>query len=144
MTDEPNVEVTKIVLASPSSDPKLPPYGQPAAWDAPDGVPIWGARFIFPDDMVYNRQGFNSLDEGELKAWLNTGPGEGVNRIVLAGDAARQLAAEGKIRQSSEEVVTLFEDEQGIIRGNPNKSYGYLYVAAWLKPVAPLNEGVNQ
>lgn len=143
MTDD-NVEVTKIVLATPSQDPKLPPYGQPAAWEAPADRCIWGARFIFPDDMVYNRQGFNDQDEGELKAWLNTGPGEGGNRIVLAGEAAVRLAGEGKIRQSSKEVVTLFEDEQGIIRGNPNGSYGYLYVAAWLKPVAPLNEGVNQ
>jgi hypothetical protein len=30
-------------------------------------------------------------------------------------------------------TVTLFEDEDGIIVGNPQGSYGYLYVAAWLK-----------
>jgi hypothetical protein len=29
--------------------------------------------------------------------------------------------------------VTLYEDERGIVRANPQGSHGYLYVAAWLK-----------
>jgi hypothetical protein len=44
-----------------------------------------------------------------------------------------KLDREGKISNRSKEVVTLYEDDRGIIRGNPNGSYGYLYVAAWLK-----------
>jgi hypothetical protein len=103
---------------------------------APEGVQIWGARWIYPDDQVYNRQGFNTVlpDDRSLQDWLNTSDTPLYNsRIANAMGNARALDIDRKHTNHSEEVVTLYEDDRGVIKGNPNKSWGYLYVAAWLK-----------
>jgi hypothetical protein len=45
------------------------------------------------------------------------------------------------LRNEHEELVTLYEDVNGIVVGNPRRSFGYLYVAAWLKDeAAPLTD----
>jgi hypothetical protein len=46
---------------------------------------------------------------------------------------ARELADSYELRPSDARQVTLHEDEQGKILGNPQGSHGYLYVAAWMK-----------
>lgn len=110
---------------------------------APDSAPaVWGARFIFPDDMVHNRVGLIGSDKGKdrLIDWLNSGALQG----------ARDFARKNLFNQGSDEVVTLYEDASGIVVGNPRRSFGYLYVAAWLRtaqdgvfapPAAPLKKG---
>jgi hypothetical protein len=78
----------------------------------PEGTTTaWGARLIYPNDLVHDRQDLVGPDADDLKAWLNGGP----------------------LDPTKDVTVTLFEDEDGIIVGNPQGSYGYLYVAAWLK-----------
>lgn len=42
------------------------------------------------------------------------------------------MADKCQIGQDGGQTVTLFEDNIGRIVGNPQRSYGYLYVAAWL------------
>lgn len=107
----------------------------------PDEVKVaWGARLIFPDDLVVNRQGFlgRDLPEAEqLIAWLNgdgygfTGRGQGAIRRALA--EARRQAAAGELRQDEDREIVLYENEHGVIRANPNGSFGYLYICGYLK-----------
>ena len=94
----------------------------------------WGARLIFPDDLLHDRQSFANMDSPDgqrLKSWLNT---DGALKSAL--DAARKMAKNYQLEPSEHRQVTLFEDATGTIVGNPNSSYGYLYVAAWLKEAA--------
>lgn len=106
------------------------------AWGLDNEVPAdvtacWGARWIFPNDMLSDRQDFVGIDtpDGQkLKAWLNGKKGNGA--------LAKSKAAVVKIGLYRDEsrVVVLYEDETGIIKGNPRSSHGYLYVCAYLKP----------
>ena len=92
----------------------------------PDGVrAAWGARFIFPDDLLHDRTGIFG-DEAERKAliaWLNGG----------ALRAIRDAASNAGLRPNESREVVLYEDDKGKAVANPNASHGYLYVAAWLK-----------
>jgi hypothetical protein len=96
----------------------------------PEGVACaWGARLIWPDDMVYDRQD-NIGDEGDrmmLHLWL----GDGALKSALT--EARRMADSYELRPSEDREVTLSEDETGVVKANPQCSHGYLYVAAWLK-----------
>jgi hypothetical protein len=101
----------------------------------PDGIDTaWGARLIWPDDLLHDRQDLKGPDAELLKAWLNGVPsGQGALRQALA--TARELAnGIGTLRSDEDRTVTLYEDEDGVIVGNPQASHGYLYVAAWMKP----------
>jgi hypothetical protein len=107
----------------------------------PEGVEAaWGARLIFPDDLLWDRQGTIRDDDSsawlELQAWLDGKP-RGKGALKAALDRARALADSGELCSSGTEQVTLYEDADGTIVGNPNGSYGYLYVAAWLHRHVP-------
>ena len=113
-------------------------FGYQAGVPADHTGAVWGARLIFPDDLLYDRQSnayVGSADEAEqrtqlneLHDWLN-GLGSETKPLKLALAATRTSG----LRSSEEREVVLYEDEHGTIVGNPNASYGYLYVAAWLK-----------
>ena len=90
----------------------------------------WGARWIYPNDMVHDRQDFHGIDTAEgqkLMTWLNSGA------ITKARNRAAELDDSFDINRTDEETVTLYEDETGIIQANPKRSHGYLYVAGWVK-----------
>lgn len=103
----------------------------------PDNVTVaWGARLIAPADLLWDRQGCAGREEGgpervALLDWLGKG----------AGDKARDYCRDHRIgcayssvaASDSDEVVTLYEDDQGIVVGSPQSSHGYVYIAAWLK-----------
>jgi hypothetical protein len=91
-----------------------------------DVTTAWGARWIWPNDMVHNRQDLQGPDKDKLIAWLNGGA------IAAARVAAPSLIQIGLSPREDREVV-LYEDERGVIKANPQGSHGYLYVAAWLK-----------
>lgn len=95
----------------------------------PEGVrAVYGARMIWPDDLLPDRQGVDKLDQeaaDELLAWLNDGAGNAMR------SEARRLA-DTELSGSEEREVVLYEDDRGRVVGNPNASYGYFYVAAWL------------
>jgi hypothetical protein len=92
----------------------------------PEGVTTaWGARLIWPNDLVYDRQDLKGPDAERLKSWLNGGA------LRRALDCGGQGAG---LDPTADRQATLYEDESGIVVGNPQGSYGYLYVAAWLKP----------
>lgn len=98
-----------------------------------DGRALWGARWIWPDDQLYDRQDCVGPDEGRarLLEWLNDGAGQaaraGARRICTRNGYA------GELLNSENRQVVLYEDERGVVIGNPQGSYGYLYVAAWLR-----------
>lgn len=89
----------------------------------------WGARLIFPDDLVWNRQdAFGPEEEKQaLQTWLNGGA------LKHALSEARRLADEYAIGDADDCMFTLLDCPHGTIVANPQGSYGYLYVAAWLK-----------
>ena len=92
----------------------------------PAGVETaWGARLIAPADLLPDRQDITAASEADRAAlieWLNGG--------ALVN--ALRFLHENTLLESRE-VLTLFEDERGVIVGSTNRSFGYVYVAAWLK-----------
>jgi hypothetical protein len=105
----------------------------------PDDVQAaWGARLIWPNDLVYNRQdldGHTSEAKDALIAWLN-GPGGGDGAIgkmrAILSDTDKRFEI-GITSASQEKEVVIYEDEVGKIVGSPQGSHGYVYVAGWLK-----------
>jgi hypothetical protein len=96
----------------------------------PDEVTcVWGARLIFPDDLVWDRQDMigEEADRMMLGLWLNDGA------LRAAVTEARRMADGLELSPREERRVVLFEDERGIIVADPQSSHGYLYAAAWLK-----------
>lgn len=94
----------------------------------PEGTTTaWGARLIWPNDLVHDRQDLQGPEADKLKGWLNGGA------LREALEAAASGARRGWVKPSEDHTVTLHEDEDGIVVGNPQASHGYLYVAAWLK-----------
>lgn len=95
--------------------------------EIPEHITVaWGARWIYPDDQVWDRQDFKGIEtpEGQqLKAWLDNGA------IRKAMDKARRRP----VSASEDHTVVLFEDKDGIIKGNPQASYGYMYVVGYLR-----------
>lgn len=100
----------------------------------PENVEMaWGARLIFPDDLLWDRQACLDSDtyekkhmKADLLTWLSAGAGDAARK------EARILADDGMLRPSHDHTVTLYTDDRGTVRGSPQGSYGYLYIAAWL------------
>jgi len=92
-------------------------------------VVAWGARLIYPSDLVQNRQSCvgDKTAKDLLIDWLN----KGALRDALY--RAGQLHSKREMSPTDHKEFTLYEDNLGIIVGNPNQSHGYLYVAAWFK-----------
>ena len=101
----------------------------------PDDVrAVWGARFIWPNDLLWDRQDLAAHDDqskSELISWLNgSGNGDGaINRMRMVLTAPIAI---GMTHTGDEEVV-IYEDEIGKIIGSAQSSHGYVYVAGWLK-----------
>jgi hypothetical protein len=95
----------------------------------PEGVACaWGARLIWPDDLVWDRTDVfgSEIERSALIEWLNGGA------LSAARLEARRMADAYELRGSEDRVVTLHEDEKGVVKANPQSSHGYLYMAAWL------------
>ena len=107
----------------------------------PEGVrAAWGARLIWPRDLVHDRTHFAGDDESmkELETWLNE---KGSHNLSPLQVALNTLPLESKdLRWDEDKTVTLVEDSIGIIVGNPQGSHGYLYLSAWLKSHVPDSE----
>ena len=93
----------------------------------------WGARWIITQqghvDFVPDRQDMIGTPEQkqELLTWLN----DVVKRHPE--DRLTGLLASYELSTRETKEVVLYEDERGIVLGNPNSSAGYFYVVARFK-----------
>jgi hypothetical protein len=101
----------------------------------PDDVrAVWGARLIWPDDLLWDRQDIAAHDEeskAALTAWLN-GPNRGDGALKAMKEALATPYTLGLASDKDDEAV-IYEDDKGKIIGSAQSSFGYLYVCAWLK-----------
>src|SRR5437588_746154 len=76
---------------------------------------VWGARWIWPDDQLHDRQDCIGDDAARaaVLAWLNE-TARGKPR-----EEARRLAGSWELGAGMDKQVTLYEDDQGIVVGNP-------------------------
>jgi hypothetical protein len=98
---------------------------------------VWGARLIYPNDLLHDRQDLAARsDEAKMAliAWLN-GPGMGDGAIAKMRTNLT-IPSHFGLSQSSNEEAVIYEDDEGIIVGSPQGSFGYVYVAGWLKEQA--------
>ena len=100
----------------------------------PDDVTTaWGARLIAPNDLLYDRQDLvaeNATAKADLIAWLNGSP-SGTGALAKM----REWLKENYWQFGQDDVEhVIYEDDEGIIVGSTQASYGYIYVAGWLKP----------
>ncbi|WP_134663968.1 hypothetical protein [Amycolatopsis sp. CFH S0078] len=98
----------------------------------PDVTTAWGCRAIVHDDGFAldvppdRESGFG--DWHTLCGYLRDRDGDGwIGR-------ATEMFATGALTVRSSAEVTLFEDDRAVVRANPMRSYGYLYVCAFFRP----------
>lgn len=96
--------------------------------------------------LLPDRQGLAGPDRKVLMDKMNGGI------MAKVQERTRELQAEGKVwthpshpidwgaevrnRPDRGSLVVLYEDDEVKVVANSNGSYGYLYLAAWLKPEA--------
>src|SRR3954470_6215723 len=102
-----------------------------------DARAVWGARLIWPNDLVWDRQDLAAHDDkakDALIAWLN-GPGGGDGAIgkmrAILGDTDKRYNI-GLMSPADDNEVVIYGDDEGMIVGSAQSSHGYLYVAGWL------------
>jgi hypothetical protein len=101
-------------------------------WAIPAAVTCaWGARWIFPNDHLFDRQDMQGSDEDmeALKLWLNSQPTKAFSK---SREAASYAADSYMMTQADSDILVFYKDARGVVVGSPNRSYGYVYVAAWL------------
>lgn len=101
----------------------------------PDTKAAWGARLILErhaykhgGDLVANRQSSFYTDQASADLLQA--------RLSLARPWEKPLAAliaSGDVRSDQPNEVVVYEDEYVKSVGNTNGSYGYFYIAVWLK-----------
>ena len=103
----------------------------------PDNVQaVWGARLIWPDDLLHDRQDLASNDDKAKMAlikWLNGEvPGNGaIAKMREALQSPYMVGIYPSMKFDDQGII--YEDDKGIIVGSCQQSYGYVYVAGWLK-----------
>lgn len=98
-----------------------------------DAAAVWGARLIWPNDLLWDRQDIarhkdQASDEAleRLTTWLNS------KAIDQMREKLRNPWDVGLWPDNDKEAV-IYEDEVGKIVGNCLGSHGYVYVVAYLK-----------
>ena len=106
-----------------------------------DAAAVWGARLIWPNDLLHDRQDLaarSDADKQALVEWLDGTP-TGTGAIYQMREALRDPYKLGISPGTRYEIeLNLYEDERGKIVGSPQGSHGYVYVAGWLKRSDPV------
>jgi hypothetical protein len=97
----------------------------------------WGARLIYPDDLVPDRKSQFGMYDPEKREY--TPKGQKLREWLNNGALGKALKASRFVFPRSydssgidpERIKVMYEDEAGVIKGCP--AGGYVYVAAWLK-----------
>lgn len=97
-----------------------------------DTAIFYGARWIAPDDIVWDRHAVSKPDgpsnqRAEFIDWLNGGV------LGYASSMSRELHDQWIMHGSCAEIVTLYEDEYGFVIASDFASCGYTYVGAFRK-----------
>lgn len=96
---------------------------------APDGVTVWGARLIWPNDLVWDRMDCIGDDRKPLADWLSSGA-----EVEMRDRLARLSHDDPTWTPRTNETRVIYDDGRGVVVANPRSSGGYVYVAAWLGP----------
>src|SRR4051794_4078536 len=91
---------------------------------------VFGARLIWPNDLLWDRQDLVAVDDEHKQAlitWLN-GPNRGDGALSKALKALKEPYSLGLSPDGSDEAV-IYEDDDGKIIGSAQSSHGYCYVA---------------
>lgn len=99
-----------------------------------DAKASWGARLIIDrnsykrgGDMLPDRQGrFGESEDFALLA-------NRLDEVKPWREPLANLIAAGEVRADKSNEVLLYEDDLIKVVGNSNASYGYFYIAGWLK-----------
>jgi hypothetical protein len=98
-------------------------------------VAVWGARLIWPNDLVPDRQDLAAREDGdkaELIRWLN-GPSNGDGALSKALGKLRADGPESMgLSYTGDHEAVIYEDTLGRIIGSAQGSHGYLYVCGWM------------
>lgn len=105
-------------------------FGYPSAVPA-EARAAWGARLIMTSDggdLLHDRQD-GWFDDDDSRDLLHGR----LNRVKPWHKPLGALIAEGTVRGDAANEVVVFEDDLIKVVGNSNGSYGYFYMAGWLK-----------
>jgi len=106
------------------------PENVPTAWGARAIVERWNGKVSV--GLVWDRQSWRG-EEDERRRFselINDGP------LKAALKSAEERFASYEMSTSGEGVVTLYDKDGIIIKGDPRASYGYLYLIAYERPEA--------
>lgn len=105
----------------------------------------WGYRNGFPDDVTDGWGARGILERGEVDLLRDRqdhfGDVDKANKFCAAFNFnkdkwrknVKELCDRGEIDPSKTNHVTIYEDEDIIVVGNTQGSFGYLYLAGWIK-----------
>ena len=99
-----------------------------------DAKAAWGARLILTGnsaitggDLLHDRQsGWGDKEWRDVLA-------ERLNRVQPWKQKLATLVYDGRVRMDGDNEVVVYEDAIIKVVGNANASYGYFYMAAWVK-----------
>ena len=112
----------------------------------PEAPASWGARAILgPNgsvDLLHDRQDLwakNPAEKKRLVSALNGGAISETRKASVRAFESHGLGPVGvpRYQHSGSCEVVLYDDEVVTVVGNPRASYGYVYLAAWLKFAPP-------
>jgi hypothetical protein len=100
-----------------------------------DVTAAWGARWIIREDdgsvdQLYDRQ--DAFGTPEEKAVIIDTLNGGVGAV--ARKMCSTLLTDGTMRTSSDDEFVLYDDGKFVVKGSPQRSNGYFYVAAYFIP----------
>lgn len=105
----------------------------------------WGYRNGFPDDVTDGWGARGILERGEVDLLRDRqdhfGDVDKANKFCAVFNLnkekwrknVKELCDKGDIDPSKTNHVTIYEDEDIIVVGNTQGSFGYLYLAGWIK-----------
>jgi hypothetical protein len=91
----------------------------------------WGARLILTrdgGDLLPDRQDI-FYDNDDVKKRL----ADRLNKAKPWGEPLKALIRKQEVRQDVPNEIVVYEDDAIKVVGNSNGSYGYFYIAGWLK-----------
>jgi hypothetical protein len=110
--------------------------------DAPAGYGARAIQHYDKLDFLPDRMGAFAKDDATQKVWAAVIGRPEVDETIRANYA--KLYNEGKLQHDKGGVEVLFEDEAVKVVADTRGSYGYVYLAGWLKPSVDISERIGR